>query len=105
MTSEHTPPNLVFWSMHGQIWQKVKILPGADYWVLTRSTEPQMDGFWDLSGIKDGPVSKNLAVKAYIFGALMDYFWELMVFLNSLILCQKSANLKKFGNFEPYCFE
>ena len=54
-----------FWSMHGQIWQKVKILQGADYWVLTRSNESQTDGFWVLSGIKDDPVLKHLAVKEY----------------------------------------
>ena len=25
-----------------------------------------MDGFWDLVGIKDGPLSKNLAVKSTV---------------------------------------
>ena len=25
-----------------------------------------MDGFWDLVGIKDGPLSKNLAVKYHL---------------------------------------
>ena len=44
-------------------------------------------------------------LRAYIFDALMDYFWEFMVFLKSLILCQKSANQKKLGNFEPLYFE
>ena len=28
-------------------------------------TESQMDGFWDLVGIKDGPLSKHLAVNSF----------------------------------------
>ena len=54
--SEGTP----LWPNDGCQWQN---LLRCDYWVLVRSPESKMVGFWDLVGSAYVPVSKNVAVK------------------------------------------